>query len=144
MEVNGNKKDYYKSTVNGNIGHHIKQDEFSRKTIKLVRAEYFNHTGENDELSEEEIDSLKRYKDKGVVAFLMARGYKLRGWEIAEETIANNKKRQMTYFCFDGNGVTRRSIVEYYALDDSIELNVNARKFEEAKQIVNSIIQNRP
>jgi hypothetical protein len=110
---------------------------------KRILKSYYHHD-DDEELKEEEINEFCRYKDKSVAMFILARGYRLRGWEYVEETDVSGKKRSMTQFCFDGNKVTRAAFVEYHALDTPEEHNVNAKRYNDAMRTINSIIQNRP
>jgi len=91
------------------------------------------------EIRDEQIKGFFRTKDKSIAAYLKARGFKYRG---LERVRLLQQRKDVTVFCFDGQGVTRRTVLEYYNNVEKQNWNVNAKLLLEELQSINSIISN--
>jgi hypothetical protein len=88
---------------------------------------------------DEMVKGFYRTKDKNIAAYLKARGFSYRGWERVRLV---QQRKEVTVFCFDGQNVTRRTILEYYNNVEKSNWNVNAKLMLEELQNINSIISN--
>jgi len=108
---------------------------------ELVDAVYYL-----DEVKEEDkkeiIAALYRTKEKNIIAYLMARGYKIRGMEKLVLINGQGRKKMIIQFCFDSKEITRRAVLEYYNTDDCKYFNVNAKRVLQEFKNVNSLIAN--
>ena len=77
----------------------------------IIDAFYYDEDIPAEE-KEKFIEGFFRTRDKNIAAYLKARGFKFRGME--KVRLGNGSKKQLVVFCFDGQGLTRRSLLEYY------------------------------
>lgn len=114
-----------------------------KENEKIVDASYtLDDLNLSKEEREEYIKGLFRTKEKNIVAYLRARGYKFRGMERVVIMNAMRRTKTVIQFCFDGHNVTRRAVLEYYNTDEIEHCNVNAKRVLQEFKNVNSLIAN--
>lgn len=108
-------------------------------TEQIVDAHYVFVNGEDEETLKKDF---YRTKDKYNTAYLRARGFIFRGMEKILLGDSRGKRKPLIRFCFDGNGVCRRALFEFYNTDDPKFFNVNAKLLLQELRNVNSLIGN--
>jgi hypothetical protein len=113
------------------------------KDIKeeIIKSEYWLD-GIKEEDKETAVKSFFRTQEKKIAIFLKARGYPLRGLEKRIQKVGSGQNKKLLVFCFDGENIVRRALLEYYNNSNPQIFNVCGKLMLETAQDITSLIIN--